>query len=60
MHLYRFIIEISYDKSNKYQDMPDWWEVCLCITFILSVLGVISIICYNICHNTEACSLLFI
>lgn len=40
MHLYRFIIEISYDKANNYQDMPDWREVCLCITFILSVLWV--------------------
>lgn len=40
MHLYRFIIEISHDKANNYQDMPDWREVCLCITFILSVLWV--------------------
>lgn len=40
MHLYRFIIEISYDKADNYQDMPDWWEVCLCTTLILSVLWV--------------------
>lgn len=39
MPLHKFIIEISYHRINKYQDMPDWWEVCLCITFISVYFG---------------------